>query len=68
MEGQNQILEGLNTALNGLGDMQKALLQNLTPEQRVKFSKFQQNYVALNKAGDLMGAQRLQQQFKEEMK
>lgn len=68
MEENNQILQGLNTALKGLGEMQKMLMKSLTPEQQVKYSKFQENYTTLQNAGDYVGAQKLQEQFKEEMK
>lgn len=68
MEENNQIIEGFNAALKGLGEMQKALLQKLTPEQRAKVSKFQENVAKLQMAGDLNGVEKLKEQFKEEMK
>lgn len=68
MAENNQILEGLNTALRGLGEMQNALLQKLTPEQRAKVVKFQENVTKLQMVGDLNGVEKLKEQFKEEMK
>lgn len=68
MEGQDQILQGFNTALKGLGEMRNALLKTLTPEQAATYSKFEQNYSKLQKSGDLLGAEKLKAEFNEAMK
>lgn len=62
------ILKGLQISLKGIADLRDKMLKELTPEQRIKYSKFETNYAELRRDGDLIGAQKLEEKFKEDMK
>jgi hypothetical protein len=68
MNGQDKILDGLKMSIIGMGEMQNSLLKTLDKEQVLKFNKFQENYASLIASGDVVGASKLADKFKEENK
>lgn len=61
---ENEILAGLNMTLNAIAQKQKELAKEMTPKQRLKYSKFQNELAILMKAGDMNGIEKLKENFK----
>jgi hypothetical protein len=59
-------LKSLSDALKSVSKIQDSYMKSLTPDQRILYSKFQSNYAELVKIGDLAGAQKLAEKFKEQ--
>jgi hypothetical protein len=68
MQEANKILDGLKISLEGMAELRNQFMKQLTPEQRVRLSKFEVDYALLMKNGDLIGAKNLQEKFNQEMK
>jgi len=69
MKPQNKIVDGfkgLTMALEGALEMKDNLMKDLTPELRIKLSKFQELHATLMRNGDFIGAKNLQQKIEQE--